>query len=160
MEQVSEPTRTGYHFKGWQIGEEPDGDVWDFDSPVEYNTGTLHTTLYAKWADELAPILGEAAFTEGSRNFLDWLLQKESMVITVPVTEEGSGLAKAEYLLLAEDGSEKEGEARLDEARSISPVAAAYGSGATVLRRAGLLLRKMRRKSIFLIPKNLPEESP
>ncbi len=135
LEQVSEPTRTGYHFKGWQIGEEPDGDVWDFDSPVEYNTGTLHTTLYAKWADELAPILGEAAFTEGSRNFLDWLLQKESMVITVPVTEEGSGLAKAEYLLLAEDGSEKEGEARLDEARSISPVAAAYGSGATVLRR-------------------------
>ncbi len=135
LEQVSEPTRTGYHFKGWQIGEEPDGDVWDFDSPVEYNTGTLHTTLYAKWADELAPILGEAAFTEGSRNFLDWLLQKESMVITVPVTEEGSGLAKAEYLLLAEDGSEKEGEARLDEARSISHVAAAYGSGATVLRR-------------------------
>ncbi len=135
LKQAPQPTRTGYYFKGWQIGEEPEGDLWDFESPVEYNTGTLHTTLYAKWADELAPILGEAAFTEGSRNFLDWLLQKESMVITVPVTEEGSGLAKAEYLLLAEDGAEKEGEAWFDEVRSISPAAAAYGSGAAVLRR-------------------------
>ena len=134
LHPVSDPLKSGYSFKGWYVDEDglEDG-LWDFESPVENNTGALKTTLYAKWADELAPEMGKASFHRGSRNFLDWLIQKESMVITVPVTEEGSGLAKAEYLLVAEDGTERDGQALLTETHTPDTMAA-YGSSAAILR--------------------------
>ncbi|MEH2944618.1 InlB B-repeat-containing protein [Lachnospiraceae bacterium KK002] len=133
--QVSDPLRRGYNFKGWYMDDKGlDGGIWDFGSPVEQNTGTLKTTLYAKWADELAPAMGKASFSRGSRDFLDWLIQKESMVVTVPVTEEGSGLARAEYLLVAEDGTEQDGQAAFTELHTMTDTMAAYGSSAAVLR--------------------------
>ncbi len=135
LEQVSDPLRRGYNFKGWYMDDKGlDGGIWDFESPVEHNTGTLKTTLYAKWADELAPAMGKASFSRGSRDFLDWLIQKESMVVTVPVTEEGSGLEKAEYLLVAEDGTEQEGQAAFTELHTMTDTMAACGSSAAVIR--------------------------
>ena len=137
LEKAPDPARKGYNFKGWQIGSSGmDEGLWDFERPVEYNTGTLHTTLYAKWADELAPEMGEASFRAGSRKFLDWLIQKETMTLEIPVTEEGSGLAKAEYLLVAEDGTEKEGRAQIAKAHPLADNMAPYGTGAFVIRGA------------------------
>ena len=137
LEKAPDPARKGYNFKGWQIGSSGmDEGLWDFERPVEYNTGTLHTTLYAKWADELAPEMGEASFRAGSRKFLDWLIQKETMTLEIPVTEEGSGLAKAEYLLVAEDGTEKEGTAQIAKAHPLADAMVPYGTGAFVIRGA------------------------
>lgn len=135
LEQVPQPLRIGYNFKGWYLDEKGlAGDLWDFDSPVENNTGELRATLYAGWADELAPALGEAAFGKGYRNFLDWIIQRQTMVITVPVTEEGSGLAKAEYLLASEDGTQKDGEAQFWETHALSDTMASYGTSAVLIR--------------------------
>ncbi len=129
LEKVSDPVRLGYNFKGWHIDEDGlDGGLWDFESPVENNTGKLHTTLCAEWADELAPVMGKAAFGKGHRSFKDWLIQKESMSIAVPVTEEGSGLAQAEYLLVAEDGTEKDGAAQITESPVLFSSAGTYGA--------------------------------
>lgn len=67
LEKAPEPAKKGYNFKGWQIGNSSmEEELWDFERPVEYNTETLHTTLYAKWADELAPQMREASFSTGS----------------------------------------------------------------------------------------------
>ena len=135
LAQVEDPVRRGYNFKGWYLDEKGmEAGIWDFESPVEQNTGKLHTTLYAKWADELAPEAGEAVFSKGHQNFRDWLMQKESMVITVSVTEEGSGLAEAKYLLVSEEGTEREGQAAFAEIHPLSGTMASYGSSAALLR--------------------------
>lgn len=134
LKKVSDPARLGYSFKGWHIDEDGlDGGLWDFESPVENNTGKLHTTLCAEWADELAPVMGKAAFGKGHKSFKDWIIQKESMSITVPVTEEGSGLAQAEYLLVAEDGTEKDGAAQITENSSFFSNTKTYGAEASAV---------------------------
>ena len=74
---VEEPVKAGYSFKGWHLEDNGlDGGLWDFTSPVEANTASLETTLYAKWADELAPQMGEAAFGTERKDFLNWLIKK------------------------------------------------------------------------------------
>ena len=135
LKLVSDPVKSGYNFKGWYMDNAGlDGGLWDFGSPVENNTGTLKTTLYAKWADETAPAMGEASFSKTHKNLMEWLIQKKSLVITVPVTEEGSGLARAEYLLMAEDGTEQDGAADITETGELSGQMTAYGSSASILR--------------------------
>ena len=135
LEKVPDPKRAGYNFKGWYLeGKDLSGNLWDFDSPVENNTDKMHTTLYAGWADELAPALGEAAFGKGHRNFLDWIMKKQDLAITVPVTEEGSGLAEAEYLLVSQDGTEKDGKAQFQETHALADATAAYGTSAALIR--------------------------
>ena len=132
---VEEPVKAGYSFKGWHLEDNGlDGGLWDFTSPVEANTASLETTLYAKWADELAPQMGEAAFGTERKDFLNWLIKKENLVITVPVLEEGSGMNRAEYTLVPEQGEEKSGEAQVTEQHGLSSQSMAYGSGASVLR--------------------------
>ena len=135
LQPVENPMRAGYNFKGWHLDEEKtDGGLWDFEEPVENNIGSLHTTLYARWQDELAPVMGEASYRTGHKNFLNWALQKKSLVITVPVIEEGSGLSKAEYLLAAADETEKDGLAEIIEKHSLSDDMMNLGSGASVIR--------------------------
>lgn len=129
------PKRAGYQFKGWYLQENSlYTELWDFGSPVENNTGTLKTTLYAKWADELAPVMGEASFGTGYQDFLDWVIQKNCIVITVPVLEEGSGMHQAEYVLLSEDGTEKAGLARIEGNHRMAERSLAYGSSAVLVR--------------------------
>lgn len=135
LQKVQDPTRAGYHFKGWHLEENGlDHGLWDFGNPVENNTGSLHTALYAMWADETAPVLGEASYSTGHKNFLDWVLQQDSIIINVPVTEEGSGLAKADYVLVSEDETEKEGSAQIEETHGQEGNTMVYGSGGSVIR--------------------------
>ena len=135
MEQVADPVKSGYNFKGWYMYDKGlEVGLWDFESPVENNTGMLKTTLYAKWADETAPVMGEASFSKSHKNLMEWLIQKKSLVITVPVREEGSGLARAEYLLIAEDGTEKDNTAQITETGELAGQMTPYGSSASVIR--------------------------
>lgn len=54
--------------------------------------------------DTVNPVLGEAFFNEGYKNLWDWIIRKESLIITVPVTEAGSGIKTVEYALISADG--------------------------------------------------------
>ena len=135
VEAVEEPKKAGYNFKGWRLEDNGlDGGLWDFASPVEANTDSLETTLYAKWVDELAPQMGDASFSTERKDFLNWLIKKENLVITVPVLEEGSGMKRAEYTLVPEQGEEKRGEAQVTEQHGLSSQSMAFGSGAFILR--------------------------
>ncbi len=137
LKTVEDPVRRGYNFKGWHLDDNGlDGGSWDFERPVENNTDKLQTTLYAIWADEQAPEMERASFSSGYRDFRNWLIKKKNIVVTVPVTEEGSGLAKAEYLLESEDGTEKDGQARITEKHELSNGMLSYGSGASLIRAA------------------------
>ena len=55
--------------------------------------------------DTTKPVMGDAAFNEGYKNLWNWLIRKDSLEITVPVKEMGSGIESVEYKLIPEDGS-------------------------------------------------------
>jgi len=55
--------------------------------------------------DTIKPVMGDAAFNEGYKNLWNWLIRKDSLEITVPVEEMGSGIESVEYKLIPEDSS-------------------------------------------------------
>ena len=55
--------------------------------------------------DTIKPVMGDAAFNEGYKNLWNWLIRKDSLEITVPVEETGSGIESVEYKLIPEDSS-------------------------------------------------------
>ena len=55
--------------------------------------------------DTTKPVIGDAAFNEGYKNLWNWLIRKDSLEITVPVEEMGSGIESVEYKLIPEDSS-------------------------------------------------------
>ncbi len=133
LETVKAPKRTGYNFKGWYLDSAgTKGSQWDFGRNVEENTATREVTLYAKWADETAPVLGKASYGKGHKDVLHWILHKESLKITVPITEEGSGVKEAEYVLVPEGAAESRKTAEAE-----SSYAGVYGSIGMPLFAAG-----------------------
>ncbi len=130
LQEVPEPQRRGYTFKGWYTdreGTEP--AYWDFCRTVEENSRTCKATLYAKWADETAPVMGEAEFGEGSGSFMDWAIGQKKLTITVPVTEEGSGLRQGDYILKPEDGKPRSGTAVIRGHQSVASELRARSGG-------------------------------
>lgn len=114
VSQPADPDRTGYHFKGWYTDEEcSDENKWDFTQKIEEYTESHSVTLYAKWLDDIAPILGEVSFNEGYKNFWNQIIRKKSLIITIPITEEGSGLKQVDYILNSEEKN-----ARLSSAKT------------------------------------------
>ena len=107
LQRPDDPRRAGYNFKGWCLDETGESS-WDFTKGVEENTDTREVTLYAKWKDETAPVLREASFGEGYKDFLHWLVDRKDMAVTVPILEEGSGVERAEYMLLPVGGTQGE----------------------------------------------------
>ncbi len=108
VSQPSAPTHTGYHFKGWYTDKECSAEnQWAFEKNVEDNTDSHSVTLYAKWVDDIAPVLGDVSFNEGYKNFWNQIIRKKSLIITVPITEEGSGLKQADYVLHSEEKTDK-----------------------------------------------------
>ena len=55
--------------------------------------------------DTIKPVIGDAVFNEGYKNLWNWLIRKDSLEITSPVAEAGSGIESVEYKLIPEDSS-------------------------------------------------------
>lgn len=57
--------------------------------------------------DSVKPVFGEAKFEEGYKHLWDWIIKKESLTITIPITETGSGIASngVTYTLTLAGGS-------------------------------------------------------
>ena len=66
--------------------------------------------------DTIKPAMGEAAFNEGYKNLWNWLIRKDSLEITVPVAEAGSGIESVDYELISEDSSTTAGRATVKKA--------------------------------------------
>lgn len=65
---------------------------------------TVTDTMTVK-IDTIKPVIGDAAFNEGYKNLWNWLIRKDSLEITIPVEEAGSGIESVEYKLIPEDSS-------------------------------------------------------
>lgn len=53
--------------------------------------------------DQTKPALGEASFAEGYKTLWDWIIGKKSMILHVPVTDEGSGVEQISYTMTPTD---------------------------------------------------------
>ena len=72
------------------------------------STTTGNKTYYAKWTDNIAPVIGTLGYSYQPKNFWQWLIGKDSLIITVPVTEEGSGADQITYTVTPEGGTVSE----------------------------------------------------
>ncbi len=66
--------------------------------------------------DTIKPVIGDAAFNEGYKNLWNWLIRKDSLEITIPVEEAGSGIESVDYELIREDSSTTAGRASVKKA--------------------------------------------
>ena len=80
-------TRAGYEFAGWYVDQACVGSKVEKISVLE----TGNKTYWAKWIDNTAPVIGTLSYSYQPQNIKSWLIGKETLTITVPVTEEGSG---------------------------------------------------------------------
>ena len=66
--------------------------------------------------DTIKPVIGDAAFNEGYKNLWNWLIRNDSLEITIPVEEAGSGIESVDYELIREDSSTTAGRASVKKA--------------------------------------------
>lgn len=93
--------KKGYIFDGWFDNESLTGTaVTDIS-----NKDTGDKEYWAKWIDNIPPVLGTLSYSYDPKNLWQWLIGKESLIITVPVTEEGSGADQITYKITPENGS-------------------------------------------------------
>lgn len=108
-----EISREGYTFRGWSLEKEAGGVCHRPEDTIRLADSA---TVYAQMVDDIPPVLGEAAYNEGSRDVGDWKVRKKDMVLTVPVTEKGSGVEKIAYTFTPENGEPVTGEAMMEDA--------------------------------------------
>ncbi len=94
-------TKTGYTFAGWYDNEDCTGTAVTEISA----TDTGDKEYWAKWVDDIAPVIGDLSYSYQPKNLWQWLIGKESLIITVPVTEEGSGADEITYTVTSENGT-------------------------------------------------------
>lgn len=109
--------REGYTFLGWSLEKEADSSAGGACYGSE-DTITLQdsATLYAQMVDDIAPVLGEAAYNNGYRGVGGWIVHKKDLVVTVPITEKGSGVNRIVYTFAPEGGEPVKGEALMEDA--------------------------------------------
>lgn len=93
-------TRRGYAFAGWHDNESLDGAA--VTEITAEDTG--EKTYWAKWEDNIAPVIGELSYSYAPKNIKNWLVGKDSLTITAPVTEEGSGADEITYTVTPAGG--------------------------------------------------------
>lgn len=87
-------------FDGLEEGEH----TYTFKAVDAAGNETVTDALTAK-LDTTKPQLGDAAFNEGYKNFWNWIIRKDSLEITVPIIETGSGIDNVNYTLIPETGN-------------------------------------------------------
>ena len=98
-------SRPGYIFDGWYDNGECSGAaVTDIPGAM---AGSHE--YYAKWTDNIAPVIGPLEYSYQPKNLWQQLIGRESLIITVPVTEEGSGADKIIYTVTPDGGTASEG---------------------------------------------------
>ncbi len=93
-------TRRGYSFGGWHDNADCGGEK--VTQILTTDTGAKE--YWAKWIDDIAPVIGDLQYSYEPENLWHWLIGKDSLVITMPVTEEGSGADEITYSMTPEDG--------------------------------------------------------
>lgn len=115
-------TRAGYTFDGWYDNESCSGEKVTEIS----DTAAGDKEYWAKWTDNTAPVIGTLTYSDTPTKRWQWLMGKDSLVITVPVTEEGSGAEKITYTVTPEGGSAEEKTADINDGKAEITVSADF----------------------------------
>lgn len=103
------PARRGYSFSGWYDNADCTGTAVTAISTTDIGD----KTFYAKWTDDIAPVIDMLRYSYKPANLWHWLIGKDSLIITVPVIEEGSGADEITYTVTPESGVAEEKTAAL-----------------------------------------------
>lgn len=115
-------TKKGYVFDGWYDKENLTGTAVTNIS----GTDTGNKEYWAKWMDNIAPVIGTLSYDYQPKNLWQWLIGKDSLVITVPVTEEGSGADKITYTETPDGGTASTKTANITEGKAEITVSADF----------------------------------
>lgn len=102
--------KTGYTFGGWYDNGDCTGTA--VTAILAMETGDKE--YWAKWVDDIAPVIGTLTYNYEPKNLWQWLIGKESLIITAPVTEEGSGADEIIYTVTPEGGSAESKTAQIE----------------------------------------------
>lgn len=115
-------TKKGYVFGGWYDNENLTGTAVTSISA----TATGDKEYWAKWTDNIAPVIGTLTYNYQPKNLWQWLIGKDSLVITVPVTEEGSGADNITYTETPDGGTAETKTANITDGRAEITVSADF----------------------------------
>ena len=65
---------------------------------------TISAPLTVKW-DKTKPVIGEITVGQKAANIFDWIIGKESLIVYIPVTENGSGADEISYTITPASGT-------------------------------------------------------
>ncbi len=128
------PTEGLTKFTGNTITVSDDGEhyvyykVYDKTGDTETDREANKTEGFTKLIkiDKTAPTIGELSYSYQPTNLWEWLIGKESLVITVPVTEEGSGVGEVTYTMTPEGGSAQNNTAQIQNGSAEITVSANF----------------------------------
>lgn len=121
-------TRYQFIYENLQEGEH----TYTFKA-VDMAGNEAETDALTARLDTTKPALGEASFNEGYTNIWHWIIRKDSLIITIPVEEAGSGIDTVEYTLTPEDGSIGNGTDGMDSPAGHASVKTTSGGGSGYL---------------------------
>ena len=115
-------TKSGYTFAGWYDNADYSGEaVTDISG-----TDTGAKEYWAKWKDDIAPVIGTLTYNYKPKHFRQWLIGKDSLIITVPVTEEGSGADEITYTVTPEGGTASEETSAIEDGKAKITISADF----------------------------------
>lgn len=121
--------KTGYIFSGWYDNENFTGTAVTNIS----GTDTGDKEYWAKWTDNIALVIGTITYNYQPKNLWHWLIGKDSLIITVPVTEEGSGADEITYTVTPDGGMGKVETAAIENGKATITVSADFKGTVSVV---------------------------
>ena len=100
----SSTTQDGRQYQLLFDGLEEGEHTYIFKAVDAAGNEAVTDSLTAK-LDTTKPQLGDASFNEGYKNLWNWIIRKDSLEISVPVAETGSGIDNVSYTLIPETGN-------------------------------------------------------
>lgn len=81
---------------------------------------------WAKWTDDIAPVIGSLQYSYQPTNLWNWLIGNDSLTVTVPVTEEGSGADEITYTVTPAGAAESKRTAAIANGKAKVTVSADF----------------------------------
>ena len=88
--------------------------TYTFKAEDAAGNATTSDPVIVKW-DKTKPVIGEITFEQKAANILDWIIGKESLILCIPVTEEGSGAEEISYTITPTSGMAQAATAKLNK---------------------------------------------
>jgi Listeria/Bacterioides repeat/Listeria/Bacterioides repeat/Listeria/Bacterioides repeat len=89
-----------YHFTYRDVAE--GSHTYTFKAE-DADGNTTETQTLTAMLDKTSPVLGEASFDSGHKALWNWIVRNDILLVTVPITEKGSGVEEVAFTLIPAD---------------------------------------------------------